>query len=295
MTVKYTGGIDLGGTKMFAQIFDEDWQPVFEHEQPTPQDDYDGFLQALAQQVQLLVETGATQVGVGAPGIVTQDGILLAANLVATGKPVPQDLSDACGRVIPFVKDVRAFALSEAVLGAGSGCGSMFGLIMGTGVAGAHVVGGTLLASPTGLAGELGHSPLPYELITQLGLPVFPCGCGRTGCFETYMSGPGIARLSKVVLGREVRAEDLDGEEVEQVLDLWSMITAALLDTIVLAHDPEVIVLGGGVSKMTGIETRLSRALAQIALGDRIPHIRIAEGGDRSGARGAALYARQQT
>ncbi len=292
MTDVFTGGIDLGGTKMFAQIFNGDWEPVFEHEQPTPDESYETFLDALGRQVQLLIETGAEVVGVGAPGIVTREGVLLAANLAATGQRVPRDLARLTGRDVPFLKDCRAFALSEALLGAGRDAPSMFGLVIGTGVAGAFASEGRLAPSPNGMAGEIGHCPLPYELIARLGLPIFPCGCGRSGCYETYCSGPGIARLSERILGRAVAAEDLQGEDADEVLPVWAAITASLLDTIALAHDPDVIVLGGGVSRMPGIVQRLSEALDQIILSDRAPVLRLAEGGDRSGARGAALYAR---
>lgn len=291
MSEKLSGGIDLGGTKMAAQIFDADWQVVFAHEQPTPRDSYEAFLDALGGQVQLLRDTGAQVVGIGTPGIVTREGVLLAANLVATGKPLPTDISARCGGELPFLKDCRAFTLSEAHLGAGRVAASVFGLIMGTGLSGAFVANGELPASPSGMAGELGHSPLPYDLMTRLGLPLLPCGCGRVGCFETLCSGPGISRLAELILGTRVAAEDLSGEDGEQVLDIWAQITARLLDVIVLAHDPEMIVLGGGVSQMEGIEVRLGEALREIALADRIPHIRLAEGGAQSGARGAALFA----
>lgn len=277
---------------MFAQIFDAKWQPVFEHEQATPSDSYEAFLHALSEQVRFLVETGASRVGIGAPGIISRDGVLLAANLVATGQTLPRDLSEACGVDVPFVKDCRAFALSEAQLGAGQDALSMFGLIMGTGVAGAYVVDGVLAPSLRGIGGEVGHLPLPYELITRFGLPILPCGCGRSGCFETFCSGPGLARLSERILGRAIPGEELDGEAGEEVLDVWTVLMAALLDTIAVAYDPDVIVLGGGVSRMQGVTERLSAALNEIALSDRIPAIRIAEGGDRSGARGAALFAR---
>ena len=161
-----------------------------------------------------------------------------------------------------FLKDCRAFALSEAHLGAGQKALSMFGLIIGTGVAGAYVLDGALAPSRSGMGGEVGHMPLPYELIASLGLPLLPCGCGRVGCYETYCSGPGLARLSERILGVAVPGEELSGDDGAQVLEVWAAITAHLLDAIALTHDPDVIVLGGGVSNMPDITERLTKCVA---------------------------------
>ena len=291
------GGIDLGGAKIEARLFDPSrgWAAVDSREIPTPSTNYGALLDALAEQHVWLEERGATQVGIGAPGLTLADGRAMTANLPSDGKPFSADLARLLGKPATIVNDCRAFAYSEALLGAGRGASPVLGLVIGTGVAGGLVSGGVLIDGPNGQAGEFGHMPLAQGTAARYGLPLLRCGCGREGCYETLCSGPGIARIAEATTGRAAAAEELAARTdpgAAETLRIWSEIVAEMLAGVVLATDPEVVVLGGGVSKMAGVAGRLARALKPRLLdGVRAPDIRPAQGGDRSGARGAALLA----
>ena len=291
------GGIDLGGAKIEAQLFDPSlgWTAIDRREIPTPATDYGALLDALAEQHVWLEERGASQVGIGAPGLALSDGRAMTANLPSDGKPFSKDLARLLGKPATIVNDCRAFAYSEALLGAGRGASPVLGLVIGTGVAGGLVTGGVLIDGPNGQAGEYGHMTLAHGTAGRYGLPLLRCGCGREGCYETLCSGPGIARIAEATTGRAATAEELAARTdagAAETLRIWAEIVAEMLAGVVLATDPEIVVLGGGVSKMAGVAGRLSRALKPLLLdGVRAPDIRPAEGGDRSGARGAALLA----
>lgn len=297
------GGIDLGGTKIDAQLFDPDegWTRVRNHEVPTPRNDYDTLVSALAQQVRWLTDQGAACVGVGAPGLIAASGLAVTANLPATGRPLPADLNDATGHEVPFLNDCRAFTLSEAVLGAGRGAGTVLGCIIGTGLAGGIARNGVLIDGPNGQAGEFGHAPLPHGPMHRHKLPSLTCGCGRIGCYETLCAGPGLSRLAEILTGDASRPEDLAAHaragdiRALKVMDVWSELVGEMLISLTLTLDPDVIVLGGGLSKMPELPQRLSAALApRLLSGTTAPRILAAQGGDRSGARGAALSAHQR-
>lgn len=291
------GGIDLGGAKIEARLFDPSrgWAAVDRREIPTPATNYDSLLDALAGQHLWLEERGATQVGIGAPGLALADGRAMSANLPSHGKPFSTDLARLLGKPATIVNDCRAFAYSEALLGSGRGASPVLGLVIGTGVAGGLVSGGVLIDGPNGQAGEYGHMPLARGTAERYGLPLLRCGCGREGCYETLCSGPGIARIAEATTGRASTAEELAARtdpEAAETLRIWAELVAEMLAGVVLATDPEIVVLGGGVSKMAGVAERISRALKPLLLdGVRAPDIREAQGGDRSGARGAALLA----
>ena len=295
----YAGGIDLGGTKIEARLFDTGagWTPVASREWATPREDYRALLDVLADAARWLAGQGADTVGLGAPGLISPDGIALTANLPASGKPFRADLEALLGRPLPIINDCRAFALSEARLGAGRGASAALGLVIGTGLAGGFVSHGTVLEGPNGQAGEYGHTPMPHGVVARHDLPWLACGCGRVGCYETVCSGKGIERLAERRTGRAIRAADLIDEvpdRAEEILSAWAAVMANLLASLVLTLDPEVIVLGGGVSRLPGVTVRLSSALApELLAGTRAPNIVLAEGGDRSGVRGAALFAHE--
>ena len=298
-----TGGIDLGGTKIESRLFDADWQTVESRRVATPQTNYADLVGALAGQIAWLEQMSgdaALPVGIGSPGIVDQQtGAILTANLPATGRTLPADIAARAGRPVPWLKDCTAFVLSEAQLGAGRGHRGVMGLILGTGVSGAFVRDGATLDGHADLAGEYGHMPLPATLVAAHDLPLIQCGCGRTGCYETYCAGPGLARLAEIRLGRAMTpakiaaAAEAGDPAVGEVLSLWARIVGELLGTLMRALDPDCVVLGGGLTNMPGAVGRIAEGAAPTLLpGTRLPRIVLAEDGDSSGARGAALAAR---
>lgn len=300
------GGIDLGGTKIEATLFDAALIPLASRRIATPQDEYGALLEVLNAEIAWLrTEAGlpGLPVGVGIPGLIDPvTGHSVTANLPANGKPLGADLKARSGGVIRLANDCKCFALSEAIGGAGSGHHTVFGLILGTGVGGGVVVDGRLLPGPNVLAGEIGHAALPAPLVAQHGLPILPCGCGRRGCFETYLSGTGIAQLSEALTGQQrtapqiVSAASNNDPDAIHVFDVWLQIAGELLHSLQLHIDPDCIVLGGGLSNIDGLEHKLSGALTQSALpGLRAPVICKPKFGDSSGARGAALLVRQDS
>ena len=295
-------GIDVGGTKIEAQVFDADWQAVTRHRIDTPRD-YAGLVAAMAAQVGWCeAQIGAgLPVGISAAGLINPaTGLALTANLSATGRPFPQDIVERAGRPVTYVNDCRALALSEAMFGAARGHNPSVGLILGTGVGGGVVVNGRLLDGYGSVGGEFGHFAAAAGPVQKHGLPVMRCGCGRMGCTETLISGPGMARIAKVLTGREVTPPYValnrhSQPEMAQVWAVWCEVVAEALLTLCLTVDPACIVIGGGLSKAEGLAEDLSRALSAAQLpGFPIPKIRIAEGGDASGARGAAYAAWQE-
>jgi N-acetylglucosamine kinase len=298
----FVGGIDVGGTKIEARLFDREWGSIASRRIETPREDYDAFLAALvAQHRWLQNRAGATTlpVGVGVAGLLSPvTGRMLTANLPATGKQLRLDLEREIGALVPFVNDCRAFTLSEARLGAGQDFRSVMGLVIGTGLAGGLAVNGHLLPSANGAAGEYGHIPMAGHLMARHGLDAIACGCGRQGCYETYISGTGIARLSKTLTGVERRAADIatvaaaGDATCARVLGVWLELTCEMLAGLLLTLDPDCIVLGGGVSQIPGLEQMLAQKLPDHLLAGMVaPIFKIAEGGDSSGVRGAALVA----
>jgi predicted NBD/HSP70 family sugar kinase len=292
-------GIDLGGTKMEAQVFDDAWSVVARRRHDTPRD-YNDLVNGLADLIDWAGEEAGAAVpaGVGAAGLVNpKTGLALTANLVATGQPFPSDIARAAGRPVTYVNDCRALALSEAVFGQGKDQRTVMALILGTGVGGGIAVDGTILQGPTLTGGEFGHTSAPAHLVAEYSLPIWRCGCGRMGCIETYIAGPGLARLAKHMLDRDLTTveiaerRDIDTGPVWQV---WCAFTADLLHTLTLTADPDLIVLGGGLTQIDGIVDDLAAAANRAQIGDfSVPPIVLAQGGDTSGARGAAYAAWQ--
>lgn len=293
-------GIDLGGTKIETQVFDDTWCVVARQRCDTPRD-YDALVRTMSDQIKW-GETQAGQaapVGIGAAGLVNPvDGLALTANLVATGKPFPTDIATAAGRRVTYINDCRALALSEAVFGQGRGHRTVMALILGTGVGGGICVDQHLLQGPTHTGGEFGHTSAPAHLVAQHALPVMQCGCGRMGCIETYIAGPGLARLAKHLTGQDVTPPQIAAQRhgtMAQVWDIWCALTADLVHTLTLTADPDVIVLGGGLSQIDGVTDDLAKAARHAQLpGFASPPLVVAEGGGTSGARGAAYAAWQE-
>lgn len=294
-------GIDLGGTKIEVQVFDADWQVAARHRVDTPKT-YDALVTALSDQVKWAEAQSRANlpVGIGAAGLVNpKTGLALTANLCADGKPLPDDINAAAGRHITYVNDCRALALSEAVFGVGKGHRCVMSLILGTGVGGGICFDGKLLPGPSHTGGEFGHISAPAHLVHRHGLDVVRCGCGRMGCVETYVAGPGLSRIAKSVTGRALTPPEIvagrgaDADLAKTWL-IWCEITADALRTLTLIVDPDIIVIGGGLSQIPNVADDLNAAAVEARLGDfDMPPVVIAEGGDSSGARGAAYAALQ--
>ena len=236
-------------------------------------------------------------VGVGIPGIIDPaTGVSLTANLPARGRTFGRDLHGRVGGGLSMANDCKCFALSEANGGAGDGFSRVFGLIIGTGLGGGFCVDGQLDTGAHGLVGEIGHFGVPAHLAAELGLPVLPCGCGRRGCYETLVSGPGLSAICETVTGSAAKAHEISraaeagDRSMQRTLEIWHRLAAELLFTIQLTLDPDCFVLGGGLSNITGIDVGLATALDTSFLpSSKKPNILKAVFGAGSGSRGAAL------
>jgi fructokinase len=270
-------GVDLGGTKIEVIALDGS-REVFRKRIPTPRGDYPATIDA----IRILTENLDGTVGIGIPGALSKaTGLVKNANSTSLiGKPFKQDVEKALGRPVRIANDANCFALSEAVDGAGKGAEVVFGVILGTGVGGGVVVRQRVLTGPNAIAGEWGHNPLPLPKQTDLPLP--DCYCGRKGCIETYLSGPGFARDAKAATAEEATGNEAAMARYEERL-------ARALSHVVNIVDPEVIVLGGGMSNVARLYDRVPRLWGSYVFSDRVdtrlvPPVH----GDSSGVRGAA-------
>ena len=246
-------GIDLGGTKMEAQVFDDAWSVAVRRRRDTPKD-YADLVTELADLIRWAdaQTSGTVPVGIGAAGLVNpKTGLALTANLVATGQLFPADIACTIGRPVTYMNDCRALALSEAVFGQGKGRRTVMALILGTGVGGGIAVDGAILQGPTHTGGEFGHTSAPAHLVAKHDLPIWRCGCGRMGCIETYIAGPGLVRLAKHILGTDLTTVEIAARrniDTGPVWQVWCDFSADLLHSLTLTADPDLIVLGGGLT-----------------------------------------------
>jgi fructokinase len=277
-------GVDLGGTKIEAMALDGA-REVLRRRVPTPRGDYGATIAALAA---LVREMGQGTVGVGIPGTLSRlTGLVKNANSTwLIGKPLKQDLESALQREVRLENDANCFALSEATDGAGKGAEVVFGVILGTGVGGGIVVHGRVLTGPNAIAGEWGHNPLPAPTAEDLPLP--QCYCGRAGCIETYLSGPGLARDHEQRTGKRLSPEEIVSLG-DEVLARYEARLARALASVINVLDPEVIVLGGGMSNVERLYTAVPRLWSKHVFSDHVATrlVRNAHG-DSSGVRGAA-------
>jgi len=277
-------GIDLGGTKIEA-IALEGSRELVRRRVPTPRGDYEATVSAVAS---LVGEIGNGTVGIGIPGSLSRvSGLVKNANSTwLIGRPLERDLEQAIGREVRLENDANCFALSEAVDGAGAGAEVVFGVILGTGVGGGIVAHGKLLTGPNAIAGEWGHNPLPAPGPADLPLPA--CYCGRAGCIETYLSGPGLAADHLKFTGETLSAEEIVGRRGE-TLSRYEARLARSLASVINVLDPDVIVLGGGMSNVERLYTEVPRLWSKHVFSDHVA-TRLARNahGDSSGVRGAA-------
>ena len=297
MDVECEIGIDLGGTKIEAIVLDENGATLLRRRVPTPNGDYVGTLNAIADLVLLsereLCQNGS--VGVASPGAIsTRTGLLKNSNsTVLNGRPLVRDLSQRLGRLIRLENDANCFALSEAIDGAAEGANVVFGVILGTGVGGGIVIGEELIAGHNKIAGEWGHNPLPWA--TDSERPGAPCYCGKSRCVETFLSGAGLARDYRSRTGNHLTAEEIalaasgGDKSAQECVTVYQDRLARSLSVVINLLDPDVIVLGGGLSNIVQLYAGLSSLTEIYTFSDGLdtPIVR-ATHGDSSGVRGAA-------
>jgi fructokinase len=290
-------GIDLGGTKIEGVALDREGRAAARLRKPTPQGDYDGTVGAIADIVRHLEQEtgGKASVGVGIPGIISPaTGLVKNANSVClNGQPLDRDLETALSRPIRIENDANCFALSEASDGAAAGRACVFGVILGTGTGGGVIVNGRILHGRNAVGGEWGHNPMPWPEPGEW--PGESCYCGRSGCIETFLSGPGLARdyaraAGKTADGVEVvRLADAGDATATGCLDRYVNRLARALATIINVIDPDAIVLGGGLSAIARLYTDVPKRWSGYVFSDRVTtDLLPPKFGDSSGVRGAA-------
>jgi fructokinase len=276
-------GVDLGGTKIEALALDGDVVRA-RRRIATPREDYAATVEAIARLVEEIEDDAGAKgtVGVGTPGAVSPaTGRMKNGNSTwLNGRPLKQDLEARLGREVRLANDANCFALSEVWDGAAKGARVVFGVILGTGTGGAIVVDGKALEGRNAIAGEWGHNPLPWPREGEWPGP--RCWCGKSGCTELFLSGPGLARDGGAP-AEEVAARG--GAAMERYEDRLSRALAAVVNVV----DPDVIVLGGGLSKIERLYANVPPKLAPFVFSDRVDTKIVPPAhGDASGVRGAA-------
>ncbi len=290
-------GIDLGGTKIEGIALDGRGRDLLRRRIPTPQGDYQGTVAAVAGLVAAMeAELGRRgSVGVGIPGALSPASARIknANSTWLIGRAFDRDLAAALGRPLRLANDANCFALSEAVDGAAAGARVVFGVILGTGVGGGIVIGGRALLGRNAIAGEWGHNPLPWPRDAERPGP--RCYCGKHGCIETFLSGPGLARDYAAAGGAEIASEQIvaraqSGEPAAAAaLERYEDRLARGLAQVINLLDPDTIVLGGGLSNIPRLYDSLPERLPAYVFSDRVDtQVRAPRHGDSSGARGAA-------
>lgn len=291
-------GVDLGGTKIEVAALTVDGTARERRREPTPAGDYAGTVATIARLVAEVeracgLAAGSSPVGVGTPGTLSRaSGLLRGANSVClNGMPLKRDIEAALGRPVGFANDANCFALSEAIDGAGRGAAIVFGVILGTGVGGGLVVDGRLLDGANGIRGEWGHNPLPWPEDDER--PGAACFCGHRGCIETWLSGPALARDAGMRSAEAVIAAAAKGDaRCARALERYEDRLARALAHVINIVDPDVIVLGGGLSNVMRWYAGVPHRWQRYVFSDRVD-TRLVRNlhGDSSGVRGAAWIA----
>ncbi|MDH5301258.1 MAG: ROK family protein [Gammaproteobacteria bacterium] len=290
-------GIDLGGTKIEIIALDHHGQTLHRQRVPTPQGDYQAILRSITQ----LVEDAEAQlglhatVGIGTPGSISPaTGRLQNSNSTCLNdQPLLQDLQHCLQRPVQIANDANCFALSEAADGAAAGASNVFGVIIGTGTGAGIVINGKVLQGANGIAGEWGHNPLPWPREEELPGPA--CYCGKSGCLETYLSGPGLAKNHQRAYGESLTPAEMvlrasEGDQhCEASLRYFEDCLARGLAHVINVLDPEVIVLGGGLGNIERIYHNVPKIWSKYIFSNSIQtQLRRPMFGDSSGVRGAA-------
>ncbi len=283
-------GIDLGGSKIEILALGDDGHPLLRERVAAPRGNYEATVRAIAGLVQnaetMLGRRGS--VGIAIPGTLSPvTGLVKNANSTwLNGRPLDRDLEAALGRRVRLANDANCFALSEASDGAARGADVVFGAILGTGVGGGICVGGRVLAGAHAIAGEWGHNPLPFPRDDERPGP--ECYCGKYGCIETWCSGPALERQYGARKGTQLSAAEIaarGGHDFDLYLDRLARALAGVVNIL----DPDVIVLGGGLSNIDALYAELptrveAYAFAPEGLANIVKNLH----GDSSGVRGAA-------
>ena len=293
----YKTGIDLGGSKIEILVLDLQNQPVYRQRVATPAHSYEEIVETITQ----LVNTAESElgvvssVGIGVPGAISpRSGLLRNANTTCLNdQPLPADLEHQLQRQLRIENDANCFVLSESLGGVAQGYPIVFGVIIGTGTGGGLVVDGRLLNGPHSISGEWGHNPLPWRREEDAKTR---CYCGKTGCIETYLSGPGLmsnysTRFGESLDSRDIISAAARGEEnAVAMMECYYDQMARALAHVINIIDPHVIVLGGGMSNIGAIYRELPLGLASYVFSDYVdtPIVK-AERGDASGVFGAAM------
>ncbi len=290
-------GIDLGGTKIEIIALAEDGQEMYRERVESPRGSYQATLQAVVDLVgRCEANIGSVgSVGIGTPGAISPaTGLLKNSNSTwLNGMPLHLDLEERLQRSVRIANDADCFALSEATDGAGQGAHSVFGVILGTGTGGGFVFNGCLLSGLNAIAGEWGHNPMPWPQWDELPGP--PCYCGKRGCIETFLSGPALSRYHYDLTRQRLTAAELAAQcdsahgLAEQTLARYEDRLARALASVINIVDPEVIVLGGGISNIRTLYRRVPLILGKYVFSDDVrTRLLPAQHGDSSGVRGAA-------
>jgi len=296
-------GIDLGGTKIEIIALAQDGAVLLRRRRPSPRGSYAETLGAIrALVLEAEAELGATgTLGLGTPGAISPaSGLLKNSNSTwLNGRPLDRDLAALLERPIALANDADCLALSEATDGAAAGAASVFAVILGTGVGGGLAIHGRVLAGPNAIAGEWGHNPLPWPAPHELPGP--PCYCGQRGCIETWLSGPGLARDYEGATGIAraspaiVRAAAAGDADAEAALRRYEDRLARGLASVINILDPEVIVLGGGISNLERLYASVPALWQRYVFSDTVrTRLLPPMHGDSSGVRGAAWLGRNR-
>ncbi|TCS72658.1 N-acetylglucosamine kinase [Sulfuritortus calidifontis] len=290
-------GIDLGGTKIELVALDAAGAELWRKRVPTPQGSYAGTLDAMAALVAEAEQAlgGRGSVGIGTPGAISPaSGLMKNSNSVClNGRRLKEDIEALLNRPVRIANDANCFALSEATDGAAAGAEVVFGVILGTGCGGGVVVRGHVLTGPNAIAGEWGHNPLPWPRAEELPGP--SCYCGKHGCLETWLSGPGLSREVRRIDRLDVQPAELArraaaGDAVcEAALARYEDRLSRGLAQVINVLDPEAIVLGGGLSNLSRLYANVPRLWGNYVFSDNVrTWLLPARYGDSSGVRGAA-------
>lgn len=295
-------GLDIGGTKIAGAVFGPGSNPLAQQIVPTP-NNYSGFLEACAELIQQFDKASGQKaaIGIGIAGAIdAEKGTVFAPNIPCMeNHPFRADCEKTFGRPVRLANDADCAALAEAREGAGQGHRTVFGLIMGTGIGGGLVIDGKIYQGPHGIAGEIGHLPLPFREASDG--PLADCGCGQKGCIDKSISGPALARLYKHMTGREIEdprhvvtsLAKMD-QDAKRVCDQFYTTVAKAMITIINAYDPEIIVVSGGLNSLPGLYDEVPKRWGRFALLKNLKTKFVpAKLGALSGIRGAVLIVNQ--
>ncbi len=292
-------GVDLGGSKIEAIAISPEGEERVRERVVTPKNDYPGIVRAIADLVVAVEAKAGAQgtVGIGIPGTLSPaTGLVKNANTTCLiGKAFDEDLEAALGRPVRIMNDANCFTLSEAVDGAAQGARVVFGVIIGTGCGSGTVIDEQALIGNNAIAGEWGHNPLPWP--TDDERPGEPCFCGRNGCIETFLAGPALARDHRLHTGQDLTPREIADQacdpanhsQADATLRRYENRLARALASIINVIDPDIIVLGGGISNVDRLYDNVPRQWSQYTFSDTITTRLVrAKYGDSSGVRGAA-------